>query len=81
MGAGRTKSEPPRLARSIGLFQLIRIVAAPPAVILTASSLADSLEAFDVGVVDYEVKPIPYERFLRAMNRMLARQPERPPRR
>lgn len=60
-------------------FSLLRSLPHPPAVILTTSSLADSLEAFDVGVVDYVVKPIRYERFLRAVNRVLTRQPERPP--
>ena len=57
-------------------FGLMRSLPSPPAVILTTSSLADSLEAFDVGVVDYLVKPIRYERFLRAVNRVLTRQPE-----
>ncbi len=56
-------------------FDLLRSLPNPPAVILTTSSLSDSLEAFDVGVVDYLVKPIRYERFLRAVNRVLARQP------
>lgn len=56
-------------------FDLLRSLPNPPAVILTTSSLADSLEAFDVGVVDYLVKPIRYERFLRAVSRVLARQP------
>ncbi len=59
-------------------FALLRSLPNPPAVILTTSSLADSLEAFDVGVVDYLVKPIRYERFLRAVNRVLARQSELP---
>jgi DNA-binding LytR/AlgR family response regulator len=55
-------------------FGLLRSLPNPPAVILTTSSLADSLEAFDVGVVDYLLKPIRYERFLRAINRIMARQ-------
>ena len=57
-------------------FGLLRSLPNPPAVILTTSSLADSLEAFDVGVVDYLVKPLRYERFLRAVNRVLSRQAE-----
>ena len=59
-------------------FGLLRSLPNPPAVILTTSSLADSLEAFDAGVVDYLVKPIRYERFLRAVNRVLARQANLP---
>ena len=55
-------------------FGLLRSLPHPPAVILTTSSLASSLEAFDVGVVDYLLKPLRYERFLRAINRALVRQ-------
>jgi DNA-binding LytR/AlgR family response regulator len=54
-------------------FDVLRSLPRPPAVIMTTVSLADSLEAFDVGAVDYLVKPIRYERFLRAVNRVLAR--------
>ncbi len=52
-------------------YELLRSLPNPPAVILTTSSLADSLEAFNVGAVDYLVKPIRYERFLRAVNRAI----------
>jgi len=54
-------------------FELLRSLPNPPVIILTTSSLADSLEAFDVGVIDYLVKPFRYERFLRAVNRAIAR--------
>ena len=57
-------------------FELLRSLPNPPVIILTTSSLADSLEAFDVGVIDYLVKPFRYERFLRAVNRVLSRQSE-----
>ncbi len=60
-------------------FDVLRSLPRPPAVILTTVSLADSLEAFDVGVVDYLVKPIRYERFLRAVNRVLGRSAQQEP--
>ena len=59
-------------------YDLLRSLVRPPAVILTTSSLADSLEAFDLGVIDYLVKPIRYERFLRSVNRVLARHSAQP---
>ena len=55
-------------------FDLLRALTNPPATILTTSSLADSLEAFEVGAIDYLVKPLRHDRFLRAVNRVLVRQ-------
>jgi DNA-binding LytR/AlgR family response regulator len=54
-------------------LNLIRSLPQPPVVILTTSSLTDSLEAYELGVVDYLVKPFRFERFLRAVNRALPR--------
>jgi DNA-binding LytR/AlgR family response regulator len=57
-------------------FGFLRALPHSPAVILTTASLANSMEAFEVGAVDYLVKPIRYERLMRAVNRVLSRQPE-----
>jgi two-component system, LytTR family, response regulator len=58
-------------------YEVVRSLPRPPAIIMTTSSLTDSLEAFEVGAIDYLVKPIRYERFLRAINRVLSRPTER----
>jgi DNA-binding LytR/AlgR family response regulator len=60
-------------------FELLRSLVRPPAVILTTSSLGGPLEAFDLGVADYLLKPLRYERFLRAVNRAVLRPAPQPP--
>ncbi len=54
-------------------LQLLKSLPKSPVVILTTNSLTDSLEAYDLGVVDYLVKPFGFERFLRAVNRAFPR--------
>ena len=60
-------------------LEMIQSLSAPPPIILTTLDLNRSLEAYDVGVVDYLVKPFSFARFMRAVNRALSRQPDRPP--
>ncbi len=49
----------------------LRTLANPPKLIMTTSTPNFALEAFDIGVVDYLVKPFSFERLLRAVNRAI----------
>ncbi|WP_316734698.1 LytTR family DNA-binding domain-containing protein [Pedobacter aquatilis] len=48
-------------------FSLIADLVKPPLIILTTAYSDFALKAFDYGVLDYLVKPIPYERFEQAV--------------
>ncbi|MDI9864739.1 LytR/AlgR family response regulator transcription factor [Flectobacillus longus] len=52
-------------------LDLIKTLEAPPQIILTTSHSDYSMEAFDVGVTDYLLKPFSFERFLKAVNRAI----------
>lgn len=54
-------------------FSLLDALPRPPAVILTTSSVSDSLRAYEYDVADYLVKPIPFERFREAIGRVRRR--------
>jgi two-component system, LytTR family, response regulator len=43
----------------------------PPKIILTTAYSEFALDAYDLGVVDYLVKPIPFYRFLKCMHKIL----------
>lgn len=56
-------------------LELLRALAQPPAVVLCTAHAAHALDAFDLGVVDYLLKPIRFERFVKTINRLHATAP------
>lgn len=51
-------------------LELLRALPQPPAVVLCTAHAAHALDAFDLGVVDYLLKPIRFERFIKTINRL-----------
>ena len=54
-------------------LDLIKTLTSPPKIILTTAFSDYALEGFDVGAVDYLVKPFSFVRFLRAVDRAIDR--------
>lgn len=52
-------------------FEMIAALQNPPKIILTTAYSDYALKAFDYGVLDYLVKPIPYPRFEQAVKRFI----------
>jgi DNA-binding LytR/AlgR family response regulator len=53
-------------------MEILRSMIKPPKVILTTAYSEYALESYDYGVVDYLLKPIKIERFLKALNKVSA---------
>lgn len=51
-------------------LELLRALAQPPAVVLCTAHADHALDAFDFGVVDYLLKPIRFERFVKTISRL-----------
>lgn len=56
---------------SLSGLEMLKTLQQPPRVILTTAFSEFAVESYEYGVVDYLVKPVPFERFLRAVNRIL----------
>ncbi|WP_299531531.1 LytTR family DNA-binding domain-containing protein [Ulvibacterium sp.] len=52
-------------------LQFIRILKYPPKIIITTAYKEYALEALELGIVDYLLKPIPYHRFLSAVSKAM----------
>src|SRR6056297_592055 len=57
---------------SISGVEFLKSLHSPPKVIFTTAYRNFAVDAFELDALDYLVKPISFERFLKAMNRFLA---------
>jgi len=60
-------------------IELLRALPNPPAVVLCTAHAAHAIDAFDLGVVDYLLKPIRFERFVKTVSRLHAGTPTAAP--
>ncbi|MCC3158728.1 LytTR family DNA-binding domain-containing protein [Hymenobacter sp. 15J16-1T3B] len=56
-------------------LELLRALPQPPAVVLCTAHANHALDAFDLGVADYLLKPVRFDRFVKTINRLHAQQP------
>jgi len=58
-------------------MEFLRTLNRPPQVIITTAYSEYALEGYEYSVVDYLVKPFSFERFLKAVNKIKKKQPDR----
>ncbi|MGI4735690.1 MAG: LytR/AlgR family response regulator transcription factor [Janthinobacterium lividum] len=56
-------------------LDLLRALPQPPAVVLCTAHATHALDAFELGVADYLLKPIRFERFVKTISRLHASRP------
>lgn len=55
-------------------FELLKTLSQPPKVIVTSAHKEFALEGYELNVLDYLLKPFSFERFLKAMNKVMEHQ-------
>lgn len=53
-------------------LEMLRTLSNPPKTIITTAYSEFALESYDYGIVDYLLKPIKFDRFVRAVNKVIA---------
>lgn len=56
---------------SLSGLDMLKTLQNPPKVILTTAFSEFGVESYEYGIIDYLLKPIPFERFLKAVNKIL----------
>jgi DNA-binding LytR/AlgR family response regulator len=56
---------------SLSGLEMLKTLQNPPKVILTTAFSEFGVESYDYGITDYLLKPIPFDRFLKAVNKIL----------
>ena len=56
---------------SLSGLDMLKTLQNPPKVILTTAFSEFGVESYEYGILDYLLKPIPFERFLKAVNKIL----------
>lgn len=56
---------------SLSGLDMLKTLKNPPKIILTTAFSEFAVESYEYGITDYLLKPIPFERFLKAVNKIL----------
>ncbi|GAB3918304.1 LytR/AlgR family response regulator transcription factor [Larkinella terrae] len=60
-------------------LELLRTLPNPPKTIITSAYREYALDGYELDVLDYLIKPIPFERFMKAVGKVFTQQPAAPP--